>query len=109
MRRARLIQFKKTNDLTNFINVVDKIIPNEFFGTSRHRKIFYRIIEKVLTRSKYECMYVNWFAVGYDHTKVPWLNEKQKENKDTSMYTIMIVSIFLTFRKCNIGIYMYLR
>lgn len=92
VKKARLIQFKRTDDLVDFIKVFDRIIPNEFFGTSKHRKIFYRIIERVLTRSKYECMYVNWFVVGYDYTKVPWLSQEQKLDRNNSMYCIMRVS-----------------
>lgn len=95
IKKARLIQFKKTDDLVDFVRIFDKIIPNEFFGTSKHRKIFYRIIERVLTRSKYECIYVNWFVVGYDHTKVPWLSQKRKQDKNSSMRCIMEVSQFL--------------
>lgn len=94
VKKARLIKFKKTDDLADFVRIFDKIIPNEFFGTSKHRKIYYRIIERVLTRSRYECIYVNWFVVGYDHTKVPWLNQKQKGDKNNCMRCIMEVSQF---------------
>lgn len=92
VKKARQIQFKKTDDLQNFMQVFDKIIPNEFFGTSKHRKIFYNTIEKVLTRSRYECMYVNSFVVGYDYKKVPWLNKKQKLDKTICLFHIMTVS-----------------
>lgn len=99
VKKARSVQLKKTDDKQHFLRLFDDIIPNEYFGTRKHRKIFYRIIEKVLTRSKHECMYVNWFAACYNHNKVPWLTDQQKEDRNGSLFCVMIVGLLKIVEK----------
>lgn len=91
VKKARSVEFKKSDSLHDFLHLFDTLIPNEYFGTRKHRKVFYRIIAAILTRSKYECIYVNWFAVGFDHNKVPWLTEERKLDGHSSMVCIMTV------------------
>lgn len=104
-KKAKRVQISKNDNIEGFVELFNKIIPNEYFGTRKHRKLFYRFIEKILTRSKHECIYVEWLAFGYDHTKIPWLTDRQKENKNASLFFIMIVShctylYFIYFQSC---------
>lgn len=91
VRKARLIQLRKSDDIGKFVQCFDRIIPNEYFGTRKHRKLFYKLIEKILTRSKHECVYNNEFVQGYDHNKISWLSDGQKEDRQHSMLCIMMV------------------
>lgn len=76
------------------LTFLKKIIPLEYFGTNKHRKLFFEIVNRILTRSAHECVYKQHLAEGYDSKKVPWLSEFQEE--PTCANLIMKVSQLTT-------------
>lgn len=89
-KMARQVNLSKVSNPQNILSVFDDIIPNEYFGIKAHRKIFYNVISKILTRSQHQCIYLNSFAVGYDHTKVPWLISLHHDRHRCMLYIVKV-------------------
>lgn len=82
------------------LTFLNKIIPLEYFGTQQHRKLFFEIINRILTRSAHECVYKQHLAQGYDITKVPWLPELQDQTCEKLLikvsHSIILIITFMS-------------
>lgn len=75
--KARRLIYRKAFDAVDILKILDKIIPHEYFGCSKHRSLFYSIVTRILTCSIYECVYYVQLVVGYDYSKIQWLRGLQ--------------------------------
>jgi hypothetical protein len=74
LKNLRSVKSVKCKSPVKILKLLDVIIPNDYFGTTRHRKLFYHVVNKILTQSCYECVYSSALIKGYNCTSVPWLS-----------------------------------
>ncbi|KAJ3649008.1 hypothetical protein Zmor_000938 [Zophobas morio] len=74
LKNLRVIKSEKCKAPVKFLQLLDKIIPNEYFGTVNHRQLFYKIVKLILTQSYFECVHSSIIIKGFSYNSIPWLN-----------------------------------
>lgn len=78
--------------------LINKIIPDDYFGNSKNRNAFGKIVERILTMSTHECVYKIFLVQGFDCDRIKWLIECSGGKKTTELlYLVIFVFLLLTF------------
>ncbi|XP_044258393.1 uncharacterized protein LOC123007257 isoform X2 [Tribolium madens] len=75
LENLRVFKREKTKKPVKILKLLDKIIPKSYFGTTSNRKRFYKVVEKILTQSRFECMHLSVLYKYYDYDEIPWLKD----------------------------------
>ncbi|XP_050310566.1 uncharacterized protein LOC126746361 isoform X2 [Anthonomus grandis grandis] len=68
-----------------------KIIPNIYFGSSRNRTQFNKIVNRILTQSYGECVHLSFLIQGFNLDSVPWLDCYPDSIKSTKLMSTNIL------------------
>ncbi|KAJ8968180.1 hypothetical protein NQ314_002439 [Rhamnusium bicolor] len=61
--------------------ILDEVIGNDYFGTTQNRKRFYHLVNKIITQSRFECVYKSVLSKGYNINSISWLQEENLDEK----------------------------
>lgn len=84
-----------------FPEILDKIIPQEYFGSLKNRLLFYAIVKKILTRSAFECIYSKLLYTNFQFEKIVWLEHLKYDDIQRRKY-LALVSIFTKLQQIKI-------
>ncbi|KAJ3646642.1 hypothetical protein Zmor_024219 [Zophobas morio] len=109
LKNLRKTKNSETNLSFKILKLLDKIIPDDYFGNKLHRRLFYRIVDNILTQSAFECIYSSTLIKGYNCECIPWLSEikcqltkttlLKKANKFLLEYVVKPIVVF--YYKCT--------
>ncbi|XP_057661032.1 uncharacterized protein LOC130896752 isoform X1 [Diorhabda carinulata] len=68
------------------LEILDMILPQEYFGSSQNRKRFYFIVNKIMTQSRGECIFKHNLYDGFDLECINWLPEATDVTKRQKRY-----------------------
>ncbi|VEN56431.1 unnamed protein product [Callosobruchus maculatus] len=104
LRRIRRSDQYELEDL-KIEEILNKIIANDFFGSIKNRKKFYRVVEKITTQSFDECIYRKELWQDYD-LHMEWLDHKlptplkvQLANGHYYILELIVKPLILTYYK----------
>ncbi|XP_008199630.2 telomerase reverse transcriptase isoform X1 [Tribolium castaneum] len=73
LKNFRLCKKHKTKKPVQILTLLQEIIPKSYFGTTTNLKRFYKVVEKILTQSSFECIHLSVLHKCYDYDAIPWL------------------------------------
>lgn len=80
----------KRNDLRKITTLLLLIIPEEYFGNNKNILQFARLCKRIMTRSRFECIYEQQLSMNFDLTVIDWLadvkNKKLALNEVSNSY-----------------------
>lgn len=62
-------------DMKHVLKAICEIVPIEYFGSSKNRKLFLWVVKRILTQTKGECIHLWALKKGYDLDDIPWFNK----------------------------------
>ncbi|XP_050509365.1 uncharacterized protein LOC114344298 [Diabrotica virgifera virgifera] len=92
--RYRKMLAKSCDAEKSIIELLDWIIPQNYFGSTQNRKRFYSIVNKLTSQSRGECVFKSSLIEGYDLGCIDWLQEFSKEKK-IQMSRLLEYNIYL--------------
>lgn len=60
--------------MKHVLKLICKIIPMEYFGSLKNRKLFLWVVKRILTQTKGECIHLYTLKKGYDLDTILWFN-----------------------------------
>lgn len=96
LKNFRSIKTQKTKKPVKIFSLLDKIIPNNYFGKPQNRSRFYKIVANILTQSTHECLLLSTINKGFDYDSIPWLQIKEfKDDIEAKQNLLRNVNLFL--------------
>lgn len=86
-------------NMKGVLKVICEIIPMEYFGNTKNRKLFLWVVKRILTQTKGECIHLYALKKGYNLDDIPWFNKNGDRSWQLFFANIVVLR---TIVKCYI-------
>lgn len=87
----------KSNEYIDIPEMLNEVIPFEYFGTKKNKRLFHRIVSRILLRSTNECIYLKMLYDNFEFWRIPWLIEFREDDVKCRKYLLEVFHCQIIF------------